>query len=382
MHNWLEIDLEALKKNFLYIKKIATPADIMPVVKSDAYGHGMVEVAKTLYRLGAKNFAVSKFYEALILREAGISCPIIVLSGLEQEEFEEAYLKEIRPVIFTFKHLEHSLFAARKHQNPFPIHIKVDTGMGRLGLSVSEFKKLIAKIAHEKTIFLEGIMTHFADADNPNGEYTAEQCNTFHRVLDELKRLNIQPLYIHAANSAATFMVPQARFNMVRPGLALYGPTPFAKNLFQVMSFKARILQVKEVPPGITIGYGRTFKTPHSMKVATVSVGYADGYPRYLSNKGVVLIKGKRCNVIGRVSMNLITVDVTHLEDKVREGDEVVLLGKQGNECIYADEIAKEAGTISYEIYCRFGNNPSKTFHKASSIMQNNGNSLEDTRWL
>ncbi len=361
MHNWLEINLDALKKNFSYIKEIAAPADVMPVVKSDAYGHGMIEVAGMLSKLGARFFAVSKFHEALMLRKVGISCPIIVLSGLEEDEFEDAYLKNVRPVIFTSNHFEHCDLIARKYQKPFPVHIKIDTGMGRLGLSMHQLKQMAKKIAQEKTIFVEGVMTHFADADNPSGEYTAQQCSIFRKALDELKHLNIKPPYIHAANSAATFMVPQARFNMVRPGLAIYGPTPFARNLSQVMCFKAIVLQVKEVPPGITIGYGRTFKTPHSMKIATISAGYADGYPRSLSNRGVVLIKGTRCNVVGRVSMNLITVDVTHLDD-VSEGDEVVLLGKQGSESIYADEIAEKAGTISYEIYCRFGNNIIKRF--------------------
>ncbi len=357
MHNWVEIDLNALANNYRRICEVAEPAKVIPVIKSDAYGHGMVDVAKTLSELKVEYFAVSKFWEAVKLRDAGITQPIVILSGLEPDEFDEAFVRNVRPVVFADEHLEYCHRVAKKRGSPYPVHVKIDTGMGRLGFQAFRIKELTSKLSGDNRIFVEGIMTHFADADSEDKSFTEKQCELFQKTLMCLKRAGIHPPYVHAANSAATFTVPRSRFNWVRPGLALYGPTPFAPDLKPVMSLKAKVLQIKEVASGTSIGYGRTFIAPRTMRIATVSVGYSDGYPRSLSNKGSVLINGHKCNIVGRISMNLITVDVTHLE-KIDIENEVVLLGNQKGKTISADEIAGKADTISYEIYCRIGCNP------------------------
>lgn len=366
MHNWVEINLDNLRHNFEFIRKMVHPSAVMPVVKSDAYGHGMVETAKALRDAGAEMFAVSKLAEAVRLQEVGIKVPIILLSGVIDGEYEEALNRGIRPVVFTSEHLKKCQETAERYRKNFPIHIKLDTGMGRLGFRIDRINTVLSMVSTCKNVVIEGIMTHFADADSDDLSYTRFQCDLFRRAVQRFQEMNIRPRWVHASNSAATFLFPEARFNLVRPGLALYGPTFFAPQLLPVMSLKARVIQVKDVPPGSPIGYGRTFTTPERMKIATVSVGYSDGYPRALSNKGVVLIRGQRCPLVGRVSMNLITVNVSHLKE-VREGDEVVLMGCQSGASIFGDDVADLAGTISYEIYCRIGTNPVKRFLSESS---------------
>ncbi len=365
MYNWVEIDLKALEKNYLLIKARLSPGtSIAPVIKNDAYGHGLIPVAKTLVRLSPEAFAVSKFHEAIALRKENISIPIIVLSGLEtEEEYLEAKNLKIEPVIYEFTQLEKCKKVARRIGLPFPIHLKIDTGMGRLGFPEKELEKLIKFLKSSKELALKGVMSHFADADDKTSDYPLLQIEKFKSFVTKLKATTgIIPSKLHMANSAATIRFPQAHFDMVRPGILLYGPCSFAKDNFEpVMSFKARIIQVKEVPPNTFIGYGRSFVTKESMKIATISAGYGDGYPRHLSNKGEVLIRNRRCKIVGRVSMNLITVDVSPIKD-IQVDDEVVLMGVQGSEIITAEDIAEAIGTINYEIYCRIGANPMRRY--------------------
>jgi len=396
LHNWVEIDLGALKRNYQRIRSIVGPdVSIAPVVKAEAYGHGMIMVAKALARLKPKWFAVSKFSEAIRLRDAGITTPILVLSGLLPEEYDEALARSIVPAVYTMEQLSLCEAAGKKRRMPFPIHVKIDTGMGRLGFREEFFPELLSKLKNSGWISLNGVMSHFADADDEESSFPLVQLARFRDFLNLLKNsLNHFPPFIHIANSAGTVRYRESHFTMVRPGLVLYGPTSFAKDFEPVMSLKARILQVKAVPPETPIGYGRTFIAPGSMFIATVSVGYGDGYPRSLSRSNTVthrtevLIQGKRCPVVGRVSMNLITVDVSRLPEPPSEGDEVVLLGAQKGSIISADELASNAGTISYEIYCRIGSNPVKRyieveedlFHsEAPSSCHSEGRSAEES---
>lgn len=367
MHNWVEIDLKALRKNFMEIKaRVGRGVEIIPVVKNNAYGHGAVDVSRVLAGLGVGMLAVSKMDEALALRQSGIDLPFLILSGLEKGEYREALQYGLTPVVFDLDHIERCDEAGRDLGRPFPLHLKFDTGMGRLGFMVSEVDRVVGAIKKSSYLYVDGIMTHFADADDRASSYVMDQIARFERVLEAFRKEGIRPRRIHAANSGALFLFPRSHFNAVRPGLALYGPTPFAPHLNPVMSFKSRILQLKNIPAGHSVGYGRTFIAPRDMKIAVVSAGYGDGYFRSLSNKSEVIIRGVRCPIVGRVSMNLITVDVSPLQD-VRADDEVVLLGLQGRECIRADELAEKAGTISYEIYCRLGANPLKRIVKFPS---------------
>lgn len=362
MHNWVEIDVGALKRNYRRIRNLLKPGVSMaPVIKAEAYGHGLIPVAKALAPLSPDWFAVSKFSEAMALRDAGIATPILVLSGLFPSELEEALARSVTPVVYTMEQLIHCESVGKKKQIPYPVHVKIDTGMGRLGFREEAFEKLISMLQESPWIRLDGVMSHFADADDESSSYPLFQMEKFRRFLSKLQDATKKiPPFLHMANSAGTLRYRESHFTMVRPGIALYGPTTFTQDFEPVMHLKARILQIKEVPPQTPIGYARSFVTPHSMVVATLSVGYGDGYPRALSNKAEVIIRGRRCPVIGRISMNLITVDLSQLPSLPCVGEEAVLLGKQGEGLISAEELAAKAGTIGYEIYCRIGSNPVK----------------------
>lgn len=364
MHNWIEINLAALRYNFFNIKKcINSSIKIIPVVKNNAYGHGLIDVSRVLVNLGVNMLAVSKFHEVESLRREGIDTPVLVLSGLIKEEYTKAFLSNAIPAIFRYDQLEACNEAGKLLNRLLPVHIKFDTGMGRLGFMSWEVKRVIETLSHLSHVTVQGIMTHFADADEKASDYVTEQLSVFNDIIATFRMAGISPIWIHAANSAATFRFPEARLSAIRPGLALYGPMSFAPYLRQVMYFKSRILQIKEIPSGHPIGYGRTFIALRSMKIAVISVGYGDGYFRCLSNNGDVLIRGVRCPIVGRISMSLITVDISQLPEAAPD-DEVVLLGSQGNENITADELAMRADTISYEIYCRIGANPVKRIVK------------------
>ncbi|SMC20478.1 alanine racemase [Desulfacinum hydrothermale DSM 13146] len=370
--NWVEIDLAALRHNFQQAKdRISKDTAILAVVKSDAYGHGMVPVARELAAMGARFFGVSKFWEAMALRDAHITQPILVLVGIEAQDCEDAIRLGIRPALYRLDHAQRLNDTARKLQTRAKVHVKVDTGMGRLGVPLSELESFLKGLGGFEHLEVEGVFSHFATADERDKHYSALQMERFSRALDLFRRHRVPFTYAHMANSAGTLDLPGAHHQLVRPGIMLYGSPPSHElhhpaHLKPVMSLKARVVQVKQVPQGHPIGYGRTFTAPQDMRLATVPVGYDDGLPRLLSNKGSVLIRGQRAPIVGRVSMNMITVDVSAIAE-VREDDEVVVLGSQGSERITADEIAALCGTISYEIYCNVGKNPQRLFVNASA---------------
>jgi alanine racemase len=367
--SWVEIDLAALRHNFLQAReRLSSQTQLLAVVKSDAYGHGMVPVARELAAAGVHFFGVSKFWEAAELRAHNLRQPILVLLGVEPDDMEEAIRQEIRPVLFRLDHARWLSRCARSINQPARVHVKVDTGMGRLGVPWNEAAGFFHELVALPGIQLEGILSHFAVADESDKAYSQKQLERFQQVLQLTTARGCQPCYAHISNSAGLLDLPTAHYQLVRPGLMLYGSPPSATlhwpaKLQPVMSFKSKIMQLKDISGGQSIGYGRTFIAQQPSRIATIPVGYDDGYNRLLSNRGWVLAGGRRAPVVGRVSMNMITVDVSHIPE-IREDDAVVLLGEQGQERISAEEIAELCGTISYEVYCSMGRHHFKFFKK------------------
>jgi alanine racemase len=319
----------------------------------------MIPVARELVSEGVRFLGVSKFWEAEELRNAGIRVPILVLLGVEPSEIEQSIRLDLRPVVFRMDHAELLSRAACRLNTAVNVHLKVDTGMGRLGVPWAEMPSFLDNLLALPGIELEGILSHFAVADEADKAFSEQQLDRFRQLLQALADRGRPIAYAHIANSAGLLDLPHAHFQLVRPGIMLYGSAPSGElhhpaDLRPVMSLRSKILQLKDVSAAQPIGYGRTFITENPSRIATIPVGYDDGYPRLLSNRGQVLINGRRAPVVGRVSMNMITVDVTHLP-AAAEDDEAVLLGAQKGERITAEEIAELCGTISYEIYCSIG---------------------------
>jgi len=358
---WAEIDLSAIENNIREIRRLTKPsAKVMAVVKANAYGHGAVEVSKTVLTNGADWLAVALLQEAVELREAGFSVPILILGYTPLEQMELVITNDLRQTIYSLEQAEALSSAAGKAGRKATVHIKVDTGMGRIGfLPKQESIDSIIKIARLPHLEVEGIYTHFAIADAEDKDYSIEQLQYFQWLLDQLAKSGLHISIRHAANSAALIDLPEAHFDLVRPGLILYGMYPSNEvqktKLFlrQAMSLKAEVSYVKQVAKGTAISYGCTFVTARHSQIASLPLGYADGYTRLLSNNTDVLIKGKRAPIVGRVCMDQCMIDVTGFED-VAMGDEVVLMGRQENEFISAEEIASRIGTINYEVVCMF----------------------------
>lgn len=365
--SWVEIDLAALRHNCVEASRRLGPKTfLVGVVKSDAYGHGMVPVSRELVACGARFLAVSKYWEARDLFAADIDVPVIVLLGLEPEDVDEALGRNVRPVVFRIDHARMIHEAAGRRGRKARVHIKVDTGMGRLGVPWDDVPAFLDELKSLGGIEVEGVISHFAVADEADKAFCGDQVNCFESILRMFESKGIPVQYAHISNSAGLLDLPHAHFQLVRPGIMLYGSQPSSEllqpaELRPVMAFKSRILQLKSLPAGRPVGYGRTYVTQAPTRVATIPVGYDDGYSRLLSNRGSVLVRGVRAPLIGRVSMNMITVDVTHVPD-VHADDEVVLLGRQREERITAEELADLCGTISYEIYCSIGRHRHKRF--------------------
>jgi len=350
------VDLDALRWNFRQVReKIGPGVRVLSVVKADAYGHGAREVARALAAAGSESFGVATLEEGVELRAAGIRSPILVLAGVYPEQLGEFIQHRLTPAICeteAFKQLEKE---ARRRGVTLNFHLKVDTGMGRIGLPSAEVERWLPEMGQIESLKLEGLFSHFSHAESVEGSYTQSQLKAFQLVLKRLRSAGYNPPWVHLANSAAVITLPSAHFTMVRPGLMLYGayPSPVMASqvaLKPVLSWRTRVLQLKRVPEGSSISYGQIFVTQRESSIATLPVGYADGYPRLLSNRGEVLIRGQRAPVAGRICMDLTMVDVTDIRG-VEQGDEVVLLGAQGKAAISADEMARWAETISYEIF-------------------------------
>lgn len=353
---WVEIDLDALAGNVAGIKSLVGPnVTLFAVVKADAYGHGAVAVARTALQNGAECLAVANLAEALALRDAGINAPILMMGTLPPEAVREAIRHELMVTVYDSGQAQAFDFAARDEGGRLRIHVMVDTGMGRLGVLAGEAVAFFRQLARLPDLEIEGICTHFARADD-DPDYTAAQLRAFKDVLTPLRAGGFTFRYIHAANSAGTLTSAAHHFNAVRVGLALYGLSPSESvrvpvDFRPVMSWKTQIAQVKLLPAGHSVGYGCTYITSHPERIAVLPVGYADGLRRAPRHQGDVLVRGQLAPIIGRVSMEKTVISVDHIPG-AQSGDEVVLLGRQGDQVISADMIADRWGTISYEVVC------------------------------
>ena len=355
-----EVDLGALAYNYHQLRQLASPSvKFLAVVKADAYGHGAIPVSKKLEELGADFLGVATVYEGAELRNAGIKKPILVLSGIYQEEAEDVLTYQLTPMVYRLEIAEALSAAAKKQGKKIPIHIKVDTGMGRIGVLAEEAAAFANRVRKFENLDIEGVASHFSTADGGNSSFAEEQLQRFTRTLEEMKNVDIDPPYCHIANSAALVTLPAAHFTLVRPGIMLYGSYPSSSlkdkvPLRQVMSWKSLVANLKKVPKDYPISYGRTFITQRPSLIAAIPVGYADGYNRLFSNRGEILINGMRAPVVGRVCMDWTMADVTDVPG-VAVGDEVVLLGSQLGKEITAEELGERIGTIAYEILCSVG---------------------------
>ncbi len=373
---WAEISLDNIAHNIREIRRITgKSAEIMGVVKADAYGHGVMEVAKTLLENGASRFAVSMLDEAIQLRRAGIEVPILILGYTDPRRANEIIQNDVTQSVFSHDLAQALSDEAVRQGKKVKIHIKIDTGMSRIGfLPGYNAVKNVVEISRLPNIIIEGLFTHFATADEKNREYTNTQFERFMSICCELQRIGIHIPVKHCANSAAIIEYPEMHLDMVRPGIILYGMYPSddvnkAKiDLKPAMTLKANVIMVKEVEKNTSISYGRIFTTGRTSKIATIPIGYADGFNRMLSNKGKVLINGEFAPVVGRVCMDQCMVDITDIGSSVEVGDEVVLIGAQGQNNITAEDVAQTIGMINYELVCIVGKRIPRAFVKDGKI--------------
>jgi alanine racemase len=360
---WAEINLDSLAANFHSIKQIVgEDVKVMPMVKADAYGHGAVACAKRLEREGAEWFGVATPEEAIELREAGIRAPILSAGGFWRDQAALCIQQRITPVVYRLDMIEALDEAARNAAVTVDVHVKVDTGMGRLGVRFDQLNEFLAGLNRFKNIRVDGVLTHFAAADDASCQpLTHDQIRRFHDAVGLFRAQGYTPTYLHLANSAGIYGQREGWGNMVRPGGALYGLWRDVLSLavgdpklLSVMSLHSRISLLKWVPAGETIGYGCTFEASRKSLIATVPIGYHDGYMRGLSNRAHVIVRHAYASVVGRVSMDLTLLDVTDIPE-VAVDDEVTLLGPDDQNAklsVNAEELARIAGTLSYEVTC------------------------------
>lgn len=362
--NRITVDTAALSHNYRLIRStLPEGVKLLAMVKGDGYGHGMIEAARAFARAGCTIFGVAELCEGVRLRQAGITGEIFIMVGFPREDAEVFFECNLTPVVFAEADIELLSRLAVERKRVIELHLKVDTGMGRLGVEPEEVPQLIQRIDTLDGVRLGGIVSHFSQADDPSSSQTAQAFALFNQTCKTVgQRLEFDR---HIANSGAVLNFPETLCEMGRAGIALYGYSPAGQPLATgiggeflrpAMRFSTRVMMVKTVGAGRGISYGHTYVTTRTTRLAVLPVGYEDGYPRCLSSKGEVLIRGCRAPIVGRVCMNLCMVDITEI-DGVEPGDEAVLLGEQGAECITADDIAEKAGTISYEILCMLGNN-------------------------
>ncbi|MCX7749020.1 MAG: alanine racemase [Clostridia bacterium] len=374
---WAEVSLDAISHNVREIRRITNKkAEIMGVVKADAYGHGVMEVARTLLNNGVTRLAVSMLDEAIQLRKNGIEVPILILSYTDPRRADEIILNDVTQAVFSHDLATALSDAAIRLNRNVKIHIKIDTGMTRVGFmpGYSAVKNVI-EISKLPRIIIEGLFTHFASADESDKTYTHLQFERFMSICNELNRIGVYIPIKHVANSAAIMEFPEMHLNMVRPGIILYGLYPSVEvdksklDLKPAMTLKANVVLVKDVEKDTPISYGRIFTTKRTSKIATIPIGYADGYTRLLTNKGRVLANGGFAPIVGKICMDQCMIDVTDLEKGVRVGDEVVLFGKQGEQEIKVEEVAAQIGTINYEVVCIIGKRIPRVYLSQGEIL-------------
>ena len=367
---WAEINLDNIAHNIREIRRITHKnAEIMGVVKADAYGHGVMEVTRTLLANGAERLAVSMLDEAIQLRRNGIEVPILILGYTDPIRANEIIENDVTQTVYSRELAQALSDEAVRQGKKVKIHIKIDTGMSRMGfLPGYSAVKNVVEISQMPNIIIEGLFTHFATADEKNREYTLIQFERFMSICSELQRIGIHIPVKHCANSAGIIEYPEMHLDMVRPGIILYGMYPSEEvdkskiHLKPAMTLKANVILVKEVEKNTSVSYGRIFTTQRTSKIATIPIGYADGYTRMLSNKGKVLIRGQFAPVVGRICMDQCMIDVTDIEGNAEVGDEVVLIGAQGDNVITVEDVAHSIGMINYEFVSIVGKRIPRAF--------------------
>lgn len=355
---WAEVDLDALRGNLAWIRhRVGPQVKIMTVVKADAYGHGLKQIAALLMQSGTDIFGVANLSEARAIRSVGKGWPVLMMGACLPDEVEQAVVEDVMLTISTLPEAKQFSRAATRLKRQSRIHVKVDTGMGRLGVAPEHARKLIAQVNRLPNLKLEGLYTHYSSVED-NADFSRVQRQRFEAVLSELAREGIHVPLIHANNSGAIMHEPRTLFDLVRPGLLVYGIVPsgrrradwtLSNRLRPALSFRCRVSLVKDIRGGTSLSYGRTFVARRKMRVATLTAGYGDGYPRVAGNRSKVLIGGRSCPVLGRVTMDQMIVDVSRVRN-VRAGDEAVLIGRQGQDEITASEVADWCGTVPWEI--------------------------------
>ena len=347
---WAEIDRDALRQNAKVVRQRIGSAEMLAVVKANAYGHGLLGVAQTLAD-DAQLFGVANLEEALALRES-LPHPIVILGSATPEERSIIAQRRFIPTISSLEEAQ-----AFNQLGPVSINFKIDTGMGRMGVVEKEAREVFKRVAELPNIDIHSLSTHMP-VSNEDAKFTRGQLVRFRRIIEQIRAEVPGSYRAHVLQSAGTLAFNPPTFEIVRAGIMLYGISPlpeFQKLLKPVMTWKTRIVLIRDMPKGSSISYGRTFITPRKMQIATLSAGYADGYPWHLSNRGAAaLVRGQRCALVGRVTMDLMMIDVSNI-DNVQVGDEVVLMGRDGSEEISAGELAEKAGTITWEIITRIG---------------------------
>ena len=372
---YAKINLDCIYANMVNLKlNVKEDTHMIAVVKADGYGHGAVPVAKTIENL-VEAYAVATIDEAIILRNHNITKPIYLLGFIPDIKIDEAILNDIRFAVFEKSNAINISERAKKLEKKAILHIKIDTGMGRIGFQVNEKSiEEILEISKLPEVEVEGMFTHFAKADETNKEMSKMQLYKYNDMVAKLHDNDLEIKIKHCSNSAGIIDLPEANMNEVRAGISLYGMYPSnevnkkAVELYPALELKSHVIFLKEVEKDTGIGYGSTFITKRKTKVATVPVGYGDGYPRNLSNKGEVLIRGQRAPIIGRVCMDQFMLDVTDIND-ISLGDEVTLVGKDGSEIITVDELSKISGTINYEFVCDLGKRIPRVFYRNKKIV-------------
>lgn len=344
-----EVDLGAVQHNLREVRRVAGASAVYGVVKADAYGHGLVPVARALERAGVDGLCVALVEEGVVLRTEGVRVPILILNGAYGSDHARVLAAQLTPVVYSLQEVES--FARAAAGRAVDVHLKLDTGMARLGVPVASLGSFLDALQAFPSVRVRGVLTHLSSADTDDA-VTAAQLDRFDAALLEVRRHGHAPDLVHAANSAATYRHARARYSMVRVGIALYGVTPapgVGGELHPAMRVRTEVLALRALPTGAPVGYGETFRTTRASRVATLPIGYGDGLLRAASGRGVVLIRGRRCPMVGAVSMDLTTVDVTDVSDCAL-GDEALILGQDGADRITAHELAAACDTIAYEV--------------------------------
>ena len=373
---WAEVDLDKLAHNMREIRRVAKSENIIAVVKADAYGHGAIDVAPVLLQNGANRLAVAVQSEAVELRRSGIECPIMILGFTPPNLIDNLLKYDIEQTVFSYEFAKQLSKMAKKKNKIAKIHIAVDTGMGRIGfLPNDESAEEVYNISRLSNIIIEGMFCHFSCADEKDKTYTYDQVKKYDDFYEKLKAKKVYIKMRHIANSAAIIDLPETHYEAVRPGIIIYGYYPSSEvnkeniNLKPVMTLKTNIVHIKTLPPGEYVSYGRKYKTEKESVIATLPIGYADGYTRLLFQKGKVILRGEFAPVIGRICMDQCMIDVTSIQG-VKIGDEVILIGEDENNKFTADTVAELIGTINYEVVCMIGKRVPRVYISEGKVIK------------